>query len=132
MVRPKPAFSRKKLLHLLLRNPKHNEEDFKNYLIKTSRSGAEIHELHEASSGLDLLDSLYFLYFMLLEFMFPSLPFHTDLVCQFASSKASSSSKLASRSLLADAIHSLGDRELCSLLVVVSETAKFLAGRGLV
>jgi hypothetical protein len=35
------------------------------------------------------------------------------------------------RSLLADAIHPLDTRELCSLLVVVSEAAKFLAGMDL-
>jgi hypothetical protein len=38
---------------------------------------------------------------------------------------------LYTRSLLADAIHPLDTRELCSLLVVVSEAAKFLAGMGL-
>ncbi|KAJ6932609.1 hypothetical protein NC651_008137 [Populus alba x Populus x berolinensis] len=94
---------------------KNNEEDFKNYLIKTG-------------AVQKFMSSRNIKWRTQLEFTFPSLPFHTDLVCQFASSKASSSSKLACRSLLADAIHSLDDRELCSLLVVVSETAKFLAG----
>ncbi|KAJ7011828.1 protein tesmin/TSO1-like CXC 6 isoform X1 [Populus alba x Populus x berolinensis] len=50
-----------------------------------------------------------------------------DCVCQIASSAALGSLKLTYRSLLADAIHPLDTTELCSLLVVVSDAAKFLA-----
>ncbi|KAJ6309015.1 hypothetical protein OIU76_018582 [Salix suchowensis] len=60
--------------------------------------------------------------------VYVSIPtLHADCVCPIASSAALGSSKPTYRSLLADAIHPLDAIELCSLLVAVSEAAKFLA-----